>query len=319
MSVTITTPNNNSEFLWKTPVTFKGKAEGEIVKVEIFAEQYHLGSDDVKSGEWIVNYPGFNKPGLRKIRVVGFDEGGNKVDSTEIAIVASVNPNGFERGIDVSDHDGSVNWPQVRSAGFTYAFAKATEGRTWKADTFPKNWRQIQGAGIIRGAYHFFRPSVDPKEQARNFLDYVASVEPIQPEDLPPALDLEHFPDSVRREWESVSKPERVQRVRTWIDIVETEINRKPIIYTSFGFWDEFMSGVKDFSSYPLWVAHYPTNPTLNNPKPLIPREWKTWAFWQYSDTTEVPGIPADNEDSNLFNGSLGELLALVPSTIITT
>ncbi|MEH2116250.1 hypothetical protein [Nostoc sp.] len=41
-----------------------------------------------------------------------------------------------------------------------------------------------------------------------------------------PALDLEHFPDSVRREWQSVSKSERVQRVRTGIDIVETEINR---------------------------------------------------------------------------------------------
>lgn len=84
MSVTMTTPTNNSEFLWKTPVTFKGKAEGEIVKIELFAEQYHLGSDDVQSGEWIVNYPGFNKPGLRKIRVVGFDKDGNKVDSTTI-------------------------------------------------------------------------------------------------------------------------------------------------------------------------------------------------------------------------------------------
>lgn len=35
MSVTITTPINNSEFLWKTPITFKGKAEGEVVYSEL--------------------------------------------------------------------------------------------------------------------------------------------------------------------------------------------------------------------------------------------------------------------------------------------
>ncbi|QSJ15642.1 hypothetical protein JYQ62_28065 [Nostoc sp. UHCC 0702] len=318
MSVTITTPTNNTVSLWKTPITFRGKAEGEVVKVELFAEQYHLGGDDVQSGEWIVTYPGFSKPGKRRIKIVGLDKDGNQVDSTEIALILNSSAKDFEPGIDVSNHDQLVNWPQVRSAGFSFAFAKATEGKTWRDDTFPRNWRQMEEAGVIRGAYHFFRPTTDPKDQARNFLDYVASVEPIQPGDLPPALDLEHFPDSVKLQWESVSKSERVKRVRTWIDIVETEIKRKPIIYTSFGFWTEFMSGVTEFSNYPLWVAHYPANPKLNNPKPLIPREWKTWAFWQYSDKTEVPGIVAEDEDSNLFNGSLADLLALIPSTVIT-
>jgi GH25 family lysozyme M1 (1,4-beta-N-acetylmuramidase) len=314
MPLSITTPVNNSIFLLNTPVTFKGRAEAEVVKVDIFAEQYYLGGDDVESGDWVVIYPKFNKPGTRNIKIVGFDRDGNRVASNEIKIIVSNSrPSGFEPGIDVSDHDQFVNWHQVRSAGYTYAFAKATEGKSWRAETFPRNWRQMEGAGIIRGAYHFFRPSVDPKAQARNFLDYVASVEPIQPEDLPPALDLEHFPNSVRREWEQISKIERVERVRTWIDIVETEINRKPIIYTSFGFWDEFMSGVRDFSSYPLWVAHY-----TNNPKPKIPKEWDTWTFWQYTDTTEVLGIITPNEDGNRFNGSLVELLALIPSTIVT-
>ncbi|MBD2004848.1 MULTISPECIES: GH25 family lysozyme [Cyanophyceae] len=313
MSVTITTPTNNSGFRLGEPVTFKGRAEGEVVRVELFAEQYYLGGDNVESGDWVLTYPEFKRVGMRKIKVVGLDSNSNRVSSTEIAIILSnTNASGFEPGIDVSDYDDQVNWQKVRSAGFTFAFAKATEGKTWRATTFPRNWRQMQGAGIIRGAYHFFRPSVDPKEQARNFLDYIASVEPIQPEDLPPALDLEHFPDSVRREWDALKKSERVKRVRTWIEVVETEIKRKPIIYTSFGFWDGFMSGVKDFSSYPLWVAHY-----TNRQKPLIPNEWSTWTFWQYTDTTEVPGIPTPNEDGNRFNGSFSELIALAPSTII--
>lgn len=314
MSITITTPTNNSEFRLGVPVTFKGRAEGEVVRVELFAEQHFLGSDDVDSGDWVLTYPAFNRSGMRKIKVVGLDSSGNRVAGSEIAIILSnTSPSGFEPGIDVSDFDDFVNWQKVRSAGFTFAFTKATEGRTFRADTFPRNWRQMQGAGVIRGAYHFFRPSVDPEVQAHNFLDYVTSVEPIQPEDLPPVLDLEHFPDSVRREWEEIKKTaERVKRVRTWIEVIETEIKRKPIIYTSFGFWSEFMSGVKDFSSYPLWVAHY-----TNKSKPLIPNEWSTWNFWQYSDSTEVPGIPTPDEDGNRFNGSLSELLAFIPSTII--
>lgn len=233
--------------------------------------------------------------------------------SQEIKIVLSnSNPLGFEPGIDVSDYDGSVNWRKVKGAGFSFAFAKATEGRTWKATTFPGNWRQMEGAGIIRGAYHFFRPTVDPQKQARNFLDYVNSVDPIGPDDLPPVIDLEHFPNSVRRQWNSLSKSERVSRVRTWIEEIETEIKRKPIIYTSFGFWDGWMSGVRDFSSYPLWVANY-----TSRRRPLIPREWSTWTFWQYTDRTEVPGIPTPDEDGDRFNGSLSDLVAFIGSTII--
>lgn len=314
MNITISTPSNNSVFRLGAHVSFRGKADSGVVKVDLFVEQFFLGSDSVESETWVVTYPGFNKPGKRQIIAVGFDSSGNRVDSTTIDILlTNTSPSGFEPGIDVSDYDDFVNWQQVRKAGFSFAFAKATEGGTFKAETFPGNWRRMQGAGVIRGAYHFFRPLIDSSKQARNFIDYVTSVEPIQPEDLPPALDLEHFPDKVRKEWESISKAERVSRVRKWIDIVEEEIQRKPIIYTSFGFWDSYMSGVKDFSSYPLWVANF-----TSRPKPVIPNEWSTWTFWQYSETTEIPGIPTPDEDGDRFNGSLSELLTFIASTSLS-
>ncbi len=313
MAITVSSPTSNSAFQLGVPVVFRGGADSGIVRVDLFAEQYFLGNTAVEAGEWIVTYPGFNRSGRRRIRAVGFDSSGSRIDSVEIDILlTNTSSSGFEPGIDVSDYDEFVNWQKVRSAGFSFAFAKATEGGTFRSDTFPGNWRRMKGAGIVRGAYHFFRPTVDSEDQARNFLDYVASVEPIESEDLPPALDLEHFPDSVRWQWESISKAERVIRVRRWLDIVEAEINRKPIIYTSFGFWDGFMSGVRDFSSYPLWVAHY-----TRNSRPLIPNEWLNWTFWQYTDSTEVPGIPTPDEDGDRFNGSLSELLAFIPSTQI--
>ena len=234
MSLQVTSPKNGDAFSGGTPVIFKGKADNETVRVEIFAEQWHLGSVNVESGEWTLTYPAFTGVGRRQIQIIGLDQNGNTVNSVGLELI--IEKPGFQQGLDVSDFDGTVDWIRVKQAGYTFAFAKATEGETWKAATFPRNWRQMEGVGIIRGAYHFFRPTIDAKAQAKHFLDYVNSVDPIGVNDLPPVIDLEHYPASVEQQWNSLSKPERVQRVKKWIDVIESEINRKPIIYTSYGF-----------------------------------------------------------------------------------
>lgn len=310
MSLQVTSPKNGDAFSGGTPVIFKGKADNETVRVEIFAEQWHLGSVNVESGEWTLTYPAFTGVGRRQIQIIGLDQNGNTVNSVGLELI--IEKPGFQQGLDVSDFDGTVDWIRVKQAGYTFAFAKATEGETWKAATFPRNWRQMEGVGIIRGAYHFFRPTIDAKAQAKHFLDYVNSVDPIGVNDLPPVIDLEHYPASVEQQWNSLSKPERVQRVKKWIDVIESEINRKPIIYTSYGFWNGWMRGVRDFSGYPLWVAHY-----TPNPQPLIPNEWDRWTFWQYSDHAEIPGILESREDVNRFNGSLSDLIAFIPNNTV--
>lgn len=310
MSLQVTSPKNGDAFSRGTPVTFKGKADNETVRVEIFAEQWHLGSVNVESGEWTLTYPAFTGVGRRQIQIIGLDQNGNTVNSVGLELI--IEKPGFQQGLDVSDFDGTVDWIRVKQAGYTFAFAKATEGETWKAATFPRNWRQMEGVGIIRGAYHFFRPTIDAKAQAKHFLDYVNSVDPIGVNDLPPVIDLEHYPASVEQQWNSLSKPERVQRVKKWIDVIESEINRKPIIYTSYGFWNGWMRGVRDFSGYPLWVAHY-----TPNPQPLIPNEWDRWTFWQYSDHAEIPGILESREDVNRFNGSLSDLIAFISNNTV--
>jgi lysozyme len=310
MSLQVTSPKNGDAFSGGTPVIFKGKADNETVRVEIFAEQWHLGSVNVESGEWTLTYPAFTGVGRRQIQIIGLDQNGNTVNSVGLELI--IEKPGFQQGLDVSDFDGTVDWIRVKQAGYTFAFAKATEGETWKAATFPRNWRQMEGVGIIRGAYHFFRPTIDAKAQAKHFLDYVNSVDPIGVNDLPPVIDLEHYPASVEQQWNSLSKPERVQRVKKWIDVIESEINRKPIIYTSYGFWNGWMRGVRDFSGYPLWVAHY-----TPNPQPLIPNEWDRWTFWQYSDHAEIPGILESREDVNRFNGSLSDLIAFIPNKTV--
>ena len=75
-------------------------------------------------------------------------------------------------GIDVSSWQGPVDWGAVRRTGRLFAFAKATEGKTFVDSTFVTNRRAMAGAGLVlRGLYHFARPDRNSAaEEADHFL-----------------------------------------------------------------------------------------------------------------------------------------------------
>ena len=72
----------------------------------------------------------------------------------------SVNVNRYRypiAGIDVSKHNGNIDFKQVRDDDYQFVFIKATEGKTYKDDAFDRNYRGARDAGLKVGAYHFFR------------------------------------------------------------------------------------------------------------------------------------------------------------------
>src|SRR5919201_3270579 len=101
----------------------------------------------------------------------------------------------YAQGLDVSNWQGTIDWLQVGGAGYTFAFAKATEGTTFSDVTYPFNRSNAQWSSIRFGAYHYARPSgatdaaivAGAIAQADHFVDVA------QPRagDLPPVLDLE--------------------------------------------------------------------------------------------------------------------------------
>ncbi|MBO9999940.1 MAG: peptidoglycan-binding protein [Cyanobacteria bacterium SID2] len=189
----------------------------------------------------------------------------------------------MSRGIDVSDYQGSVNWIAVANSGISFAVTKATEGATFVADSFSRNWSGIKAAGLVRGAYHFFRPRSNALAQADRFLDIVK----LETGDLPPVLDIETD--------DGVDAASLAARMQTWLDRVEQVTQRRPIIYTYPGFWER-LGNWQQFSDYPLWIAHYTTASS-----PWVPGGWRTWTLWQYTDTGSVNGVPG-GVDVNGFN-----------------
>jgi lysozyme len=191
-------------------------------------------------------------------------------------------------------------------------FTKATEGDFYADQTFDDNWIGAKKAGLLRGAYHFFRANVDAKKQATKFIDYVKTMN--DNGELPPVLDLETH--------DGQSKARIISRAKTWLDEVEKAFGKKPIIYSGQYFLQDYFSeaggGPPSWAKdYPLWLAQYPFNYVDGSSKPFLPRGWFKWTFWQYSDKGRINGINA-NVDLNVFNGTLEDLYKLAGAKIDT-
>jgi lysozyme len=197
-------------------------------------------------------------------------------------------------GVDVSYYQPRVDWAAARKAGVSFAFLRVSDGASFLDPEFAPSWPSAGKAGIVRGPYQFFRPGEDPIAQADLLITTIRAQGGLQPGDLPPVLDVE------------VTDDIPVARIRAgmrrWLDRVEGAFGRRPMIYTSPGFWDG-LGAEATFARYPLWVAHWETA------CPGVPGAWTTWTFWQTTDHAEIPGIPGA-VDRDRFNGTLAELRA---------
>lgn len=189
-------------------------------------------------------------------------------------------------GIDVSSYQGKIDWKKVKSmkedsVHITFAFIKATEGISSVDPYFQRNWREAPKAGIVCGAYHYFIPRKPGLWQARFFLQTVHFEEG----DLPPVVDVEDL---------TGQSPEKMRKELTDFMLhVEKKTGVKPVIYSGFSFYRDYLKGY--FDTYPLWLAHY-YQPELKA------GDKARWLFWQHSDKARITGINYV-VDFNAFKG----------------
>lgn len=194
----------------------------------------------------------------------------------------------MKHGIDVSNHQGVIDWPRVSRAEIDFAYIKATEGERFVDAFYERNRAAARHAGILTGAYHFARPSYDPGSAERQALRFLTVAEP-RAGDLLPALDLEQAGGLGRRDlglW-----------ALRFVETIEEHANVTPVVYTYPAFAGSFQA--PELARCPLWVAHY-----TRTSEPLIPRPWSRWHVWQGADDGHVPGIggPVDTNVASAAN-----------------
>ncbi|HET6845857.1 MAG TPA: GH25 family lysozyme, partial [Anaerolineales bacterium] len=205
-------------------------------------------------------------------------------------------------GLDVSFWQADVNWRAVRSAGYRFVFIKATEGVGYTDSTFPANWEGAGAAGLLRGAYCFFHPNQDARQQAQRFVE--AMKERDADGELPCSIDLEVA--------DGISNKKIITCVKTWLDEVEQGLGRRPLIYSGLSFLETNLVEQGQppgwLRDYALWLGWFPKK-YVAGMTPLMPHGWSRWTFWQYSGKGRVNGIAAE-VDLDLFNGTMEQLLA---------
>jgi GH25 family lysozyme M1 (1,4-beta-N-acetylmuramidase) len=200
-------------------------------------------------------------------------------------------------GIDVSHHNGDIDYQKVRQAGQRFVFIKATQDNDFIDPMFPTNLARARAAGLAAGAYHFFDYTLDGKAQADHFLDRVESVGGID-DALPPVVDVECWAP-IGASIHAVSSA----RLRDFVQRVYERTGRIPIVYTSVHMWREVVGNAEGFEDLPLWAACW----GCDVPPSLAPG-WGDWAFWQ-TGISRIPGV--GRLDGNYFSGSKKDLKAM--------
>lgn len=197
------------------------------------------------------------------------------------------------RGIDISHHQGSIDWNALRSHSFSFVFIKATEGGDFVDPRFTENWRNAGAHGFARGAYHFFTLCRPGREQARNFIRTV----PREPGTIPPVVDLE-FQGNCRQHPSGFIV---IDEIRAYIEEVTRHYGVRPILYVTREFYDLHLRN--ELPGYRIWLRAVYERPTLP--------DGREWDFWQYNSRGRVAGI-AVRVDLNVFRGTREEFSALL-------
>lgn len=198
-------------------------------------------------------------------------------------------------GMDISHYQNpqDIQWDSLsignRSIPLKFVVIRATMGNQAKDRYFPQYWKIAKAHGLVRGAYHFYRPDEDPVKQANNFLESVT----LERGDLVPVLDIEK--KSVR-----YSKKQLIQNLKIWMKIVEEAYGRKPILYTYYHYYKDYLRGA--FDDYPLWLANY--NYVLE------PSPQDAWQIWQFTEKGIVYGVNT-KVDLNVYNGNFSSFKQL--------
>ncbi len=185
-------------------------------------------------------------------------------------------------GIDVSHHQGRIDWNLVKEEGFNFVFVKATEGGNFKDPEFERNWKEASRIGLLKGAYHFFTFCKPGIEQAHNFISTV----PLEPNTLPPVIDFEFVGNCSKRPPKAVI----LKELFSFIKDIEERYGKRPIIYVTHDSYKQYLEG--EIAQYNIWIRDIFFKPKLSDSK--------TWTFWQYADRGRVRGIKG-LVDLNLF------------------
>lgn len=185
------------------------------------------------------------------------------------------------RGIDVSHHQvpSAINWTEL-ARNHVFVYARATYGV--RADKhFAEHARRAQDAGLLLGAYAFYRAGEDPIDQADAFR---TATDPVKPA-LAPVIDVEQ-----NEKFDGPVTPDRYLGAEVLAEQLR-EMYGSLVLYTNPSMWP--VIGNPDWArDCHLWIAHY----GVKDPRAVLGMQWD---LWQHR-VAPLPGVFSGPIDQNV-------------------
>ena len=199
-------------------------------------------------------------------------------------------------GIDVSEHQGDINWKKVKKAGVKFAmvrlgYSSCRDGAINMDVFFEKNMAGTQKAGIDTGVYFFSQATTTDEalKEARFVVDNIKD----RNVTMPVAFDMEPVTEDDRINGLSIK--EKTEVADAFLTAV-TKAGYKGMIYGN-AWWIDGNFDLSYLTDYDLWLAAY----GIENDCCC------KYAMWQYADWGRIDGINT-NVDLDIYFHKKGML-----------
>lgn len=181
----------------------------------------------------------------------------------------------MKKGIDVSKHQGTIDWNAVKASGIEFAIIRCGYGGDYKKQDdvfFSRNVKECERVGIPYGIYLYsYANSVsDAESEAAHVLRLIKDCKP----EYPIYYDLEDANTTGK-----CSKDTILQIAKTFVGILEQN-NYWVGIYAN-KYWNTTYLTDEWYNSKARWIAQYNSKCTYDG----------EYGIWQYSSTGKVDGV----------------------------
>ncbi len=198
------------------------------------------------------------------------------------------------KGIDVSKHQGTIDWKKVKNAGINFAMIRGgyrgyTEGHINEDIRFKENVKNAYANGIKIGVYFYSSAinEIEAIDEANYILNLINKYDIKSYITYPIAIDIEDFEDT--RNY-NLSIQERTSIVKSFCDTIKNN-GFKPMIY-SYTYFLETKLDMDKLAQYDTWIADYYGNTWYK----------RKYTIWQYSDKGNIDGIVGDVDLNYSYN-----------------
>ncbi len=198
------------------------------------------------------------------------------------------------KGIDVSSHQGNVDWEVLSKQNIKFAFIRSTDGKSYVDSKFKYNLENALKNNLKVGAYHFFRFSIDGKLQAENYIKNTPKIEGM----FPPVIDVEFV---LNNRYDKIKIEDVKNNIKEMAEVLKEYYGKTPLIYADLISYEKYI--LNDFKENKIWIRAINTVPKF--------KDGREWTFWQYSNKIKLPGYSGGDEKkiyTSVFYGDEDEL-----------